>query len=377
VKSHHRLLGASLIAVSGVCAALAGAPARADDGDGRSGALYTMSNSPSANAVLVFKRADDGALSAAGLALTGGLGTGGGLGNEGGLVLSEDGRWLVAVDAGSNDIAVFAVRKSGLTLVARAPSGGVEPISVTIDDDLIYALNAGSDSISGFRLSDDGRLTPLAGSTRPLSGTGVGGAQISFSPDGRSLVVTEKAANRIVVYPVGRDGLPAATPNVVASPGQTPFGFGFSGRRTLLVSDAAGGAPNGSAVSSYRLDRNGALSVEVGVAPTLQTAACWIVTTPDGKYAYSANTGSGSLSGFLVGAKGALTLLNANGVTASTGAGSGPTDSAISRDGRFLYVLGGANNTISAFQIGADGSLTRLAGGASGLPVGGNGMAAR
>lgn len=339
------------------------------------GAVYTMSNAADSNAVLIFDRSFDGRLRAAGAVLTGGTGSGGGLGNQGGLVLSDDERWLLAVNAGSADISVFQVQRRGLRLVSRTPSGGTRPISVTIHRRLVYVLNAGSDSITGFTLSRQGTLDPLAGSTRPLSGAAVDPAQIEFNPGGDVLVVTEKATNQIVTYQVGLDGLPG-DPQVEASAGQTPFGFAFGRRDQLFVSEAFGGAPDQSAVSSYEIDDAGGLQTVSASAGTTETAACWVVVTPDGRFVYTTNTGSGSITGYEVGFDGALTILNANGRTGVTGTGSSPIDMALSRSGHFLYSLNSGTRTIGTFLVTHSGDLVRFTF-TGGLPASANGLAAR
>src|SRR5262245_8133216 len=163
----------------------------------RTGAVYVLSNQADANRVLVFDRLRDGSLAAAGSAPTGGFGTGSGLGGQGALTLSRNRQWLFAVSAGSDELSVFRVGNDGLTLTDIAASGGDQPISVTSVDGLVYVLNAGgAGNIAGFTLSEDGRLTPIAGSTRPLSGAAVTGpAQIQFDPAGEQLLVTEKMTN--------------------------------------------------------------------------------------------------------------------------------------------------------------------------------------
>ena len=338
-------------------------------------AVYTMSNATSGNRILAFHRAPNGALTPAGSFATGGLGTGGGLGNQGGLTLSGNDRWLLAVNAGSHDVSLFATDDDGLRLVDRAPSGGTQPVSVTIHRDLVYVLNAGSDTVSGFRLRPYGQLTPLVGSTRPLSGAGTGPAQVQFRPDGRVLVVTEKATNLIVTYAVDEDGL-LGPPQVQASQGATPFGFAFGNRRQLFVSEAFGGAPGASAMSSYRVRADGTLDLVSPSVPTHQTAACWVVVTEGGRFAYTSNTGSGSISGYAIDDDGALTLLNADGRTADTGTGSAPTDLALSENGRVLFVLDSGTHNIGAFSIRANGQLQPVAA-TGGLPAGANGLAAR
>jgi 6-phosphogluconolactonase len=348
------------------------APAHADS---VAGAVYTSSNAPAGNQILIFDRAVDGTLTAASTVATGGAGTGGGLGNQSALTLSADGRWLLAVNAASNDISLLSVRANGLELRDLARSGGVNPISVTVHDDLVYVLNAGSDTVSGLRITPDGRLTPIDGSARALSGNGTGPAQLAFTPDGRVLIVSEKNTDLIDTFRVRSDG---TLDGVRSTPshGATPFGFAFGQRDQLLVSEAFGGAPNASAVSSYDVDRDGSLVVESGSVPTNQSAACWVLVTKGGRFAYTSNTGSGSLAGFAIGHDGAIALLTANGRTGVTGAGSAPIDLATSDDGRFLYALNSATHTIGVFSIEADGRLVALPF-AGGLPAGANGLAAR
>lgn len=345
-------------------------------GQGTAGTVYTMTNASSGNAVLIYDRAASGTLTPAGSVSTAGLGSGGGLGNQGGLVLSDNGRWLLAVNAGSNTIAVFRVESDGsLTRTSTVPSGGTQPISLTISGDLVYALNAGGDgNIAGFRLEGGGGLEVIPGSTRPLSGAGVGPAQIEFDPKGRVLVVTEKGTNRITLYLVGPDGC-ASAPQVNPSNGATPFGFAFSPTGVLIVSEAFGGAPNASAASSYEVNADGTLGLISGSVPTTETAACWFVVTNNGRFAYTSNTGSGTISGYAV-QRGGLSLLDADGRTGLVGPGTAPIDLALSHNGRYLYSLNSGSGTISAFAVGDDGSLTGI-GTLSGLPASVNGLAAR
>ena len=339
----------------------------------RAGAVYVMTNGAAGNQVRMYERSTDGSLGAFTAFATGGTGTGAGLGSQGALTLSSDGRWLLAVNAGSNDVSVFRVGNSGLTLTDRDPSGGMTPISVTVSGSLVYVLNGGgTNNITGFHLNNQGQLTQLSGSSRPLSTASPGPAQVQFTPDGDQLVVTEKSTNRILTYDVGPDGR-ASQPTVHASAGTTPFGFAFAGRDVLAVSEAFGGAANASAASSYSLGK-GFFEVVSASVPTTETAACWAVATRNGRFVYVTNTGSGTVSGYSVANDGALTLLDANGVTGVTG--GAPADAALSHDSRFLYVLTGGVLAVRAFAVAADGSLTPVAG-ASGLPAGSVGIAAR
>jgi hypothetical protein len=257
-----------------------------------------------------------------------------------------------------------------------ASSRGVRPISVTAHGRVVYVLNGGDAAtpanIAGFwRFGGD--LVPLPGSSRPLSTALPDPAQVEFSPDGRQLVVTEKGTNRIVTYSVGFFGH-AGAPQVTQSAGQTPFGFAFAGRRHVIVSEAFGGAPDASVLSSYALAPGGGVTpIDPNVATT-ETAACWVVVTGNGRYAYTTNTGSASVSGFAVDGDGGLTLLDADGKTATTGAS--PIDAAVSQGSRFLYVLAGTAHEIDAFAVNADGSLDPVDVD-GGLPRGSVGLAAR
>jgi 6-phosphogluconolactonase (cycloisomerase 2 family) len=331
-----------------------------------------MTNAAAGNSVLAFARASDGTLEPSGSFATGGTGSGGGLGNQGGLVLEGNRRWLYAVNAGSNDLSLFAVEPSGLLLADRAPTGGMQPVSVAVHHRLIYVLNAGSDNLTGLRRDAHGNLGPIAGSARPLSAAGTAPAQVEFSPDGRFLVVTEKATSRVLVYPVGDNGLLGPFTSY-ASPTATPFGFAFGKRDQFFVSEAAGGAPNASTVSSYQLDGDGTATLVDPSVPTTETAACWVVITNNGRFAYVSNTGSDSISGFRISSDGGLTLLDADGRTAVTGVG--PIDLALSRNSRYLYSLNSGDGTIDAFRIGARGALQPVQS-ISGIPAGANGLAA-
>jgi len=345
-----------------------------EEGGGRF-AVYTITNDASGNEVAVYERSADGSLTFMASYPTGGLGSGAGLGSQGAVILRENGRRLFVVNAGSNQISVLAVRKDGLEVVDVVDSGGEMPISLTLHGSFLYVLNAwGSGNITGFRVRDNGELLPLDGSTQPLSNGGTGDtpqpAQISFGRDGRLLVVTEKATNMIDVFPVenGIAGPPVSHP----SAGMTPFGFAFAKRNDLIVSEAFGGAPDASAVSSYNVEADTFEVISPAVGTT-QTAACWVVISNNGRYAYVTNTGSGSISSYRIETNGAITLLEAQ--AGLTGEGSSPIDMALSNDGRFLYALGATSDTVSIFRVRENGKLQSL--GSIDVPAGAVGLAAR
>jgi 6-phosphogluconolactonase (cycloisomerase 2 family) len=369
-KLRSLLLG---LAAGAAFLALAG-PAMASGGGGGNGAVYTLTNQASGNAVAIFDRDRDGSLTPRGTVPTGGNGTGAGLGSQGALVL--DGDSLFAVNAGSNSLSLLHVDRRGKVRLADVdPSGGARPISVTVHGKFVYVLNAGDATtpanIRGF-LALWGKLVPLPGSTRPLSAAAPDPAQVEFSPNGRHLVVTEKGTNMVVTYNVRRGY--ASGPKAQPSSGTTPFGFGFDKRGRLIVSEAFGGAADASAVSSYSLSGDGTVAPISASVKTTETAACWIVVTKNGRYTYTTNTGSNSITGYRIGGDGSLAILDADGKTADTGAT--PIDMALTRSSRILYALAGGVPEINGFVVNGDGSLEPI-GTVGGLPAGTVGLAAR
>ncbi|HEY5909260.1 MAG TPA: beta-propeller fold lactonase family protein [Verrucomicrobiae bacterium] len=346
--------------------------AKAEDG----GALYTMDNAAAGNHVLVFERGERGSLLATDSVATGGLGTGAAQGfpSQGSVLLSRDGRWVFVCNAGSGEISVLAVSRGGLTLTDKVASGGRMPVSLALRHNLLYAPNAGGlagdkDNITAFIFAN-GRVVPLPDSTRGLSADNTGPAQVSFSREGDALIVTERLTSLIDTFVVGQDGL-VTDAKAFQSVGATPFGFDVGRENRLFVSEAPG-----SAASSYQISEDGDLAVISGSVPTHQAAACWLLTARNGRFIYTANAGSGSISGFRVGNDGSLHLLDPSGVTGSTGSDSHPTDMVQSRDGRFLYSLNNGNGTISAFAVPPNGSLDPLMT-VSGLPTSAAGLAGR
>jgi 6-phosphogluconolactonase (cycloisomerase 2 family) len=343
---------ASLALTALALGALSFAPAAT--ASGTSGAVFAITNSTTGNAVVAWNRQADGSLSYQGTYPTGGIGSGVGLGSQGAVTANADHSILLAVDAGSNELTSFRISNGGLELADRIASGGSTPISVAVFDDLVYVLNAGTpNNVTGFTINDDGDLNALSGSTRPLSADSTGPAQVGFSSDGGTLVVTEKATSRIDTYVVGSDGR-IGDPFVHASAGPVPFGFAITKSDTLFVSEAGAGG----GASSYVIGSGGDLAVGSSNVMTGQRAACWAVVTKNNKFGYVTNAGTGNISGFRLFADGSASLLDADGITATTG--GNPTDAAVSVNGQYLYVRVSALAQIAVFEIEADGSLDAL-----------------
>lgn len=372
-RSHtiaRRVLLTGLLACVPISSLLAQPANRDEDDQGNQGvgrgAVFALTNSTSGNAVVAYGRAANGTLQPAGTFPTGGLGTGAGLFSQGSVIVTDDERFLLAVNAGSNSVSVFRIRQDGLQRVDTKPSGGVMPTSLAVRNGLVVVLNAGQpNNISGFRLGSQGRLTPIPGFSRPLSGAQTSPAEVAFSHDGDTLLVTERATNVISTFTL--DGDDVEGPFLVPSAGPTPFGFAVGPRNTVLVSEAGAGG----GASTYRVDRGQLVAVNSAIM-TGQRAACWAVMTENGRLGYVSNAGTGTITGFAIGHDGEAELLDANGVTATTG--GNPTDMALSKDGRFLYARVASLSAIAVFRINRDGSLTTLPS-LTGTPAGLAGLA--
>jgi len=423
-----------------VSACLAFAPQAFADG-----AVYAMTNARGNNQILVYHRANNGMLSLAQTIATTGGGSGtqldgtDSLGSQGSLMLDQNHRHLFAVntestaslpmgDCQQGSISSFSVASDGtLTFVEKTPSGGLFPNSLTVNpfNNLLYVLNAGGPgtnpicgqgpNITGFTISGSGKLTPIAGSTKPINpgmspgsfltcdpggfpaAAGCGQnppafprspGEVAFDRLGIALVVTVKGTNSIYVFPVGLfDGKPG-TPTITKAAGPTQptyFGFAFDFLDRLIVAEPFGTtatipAQPDSAVSSFGIGFNGALHEISTDVPNGQGLSCWVVYA--GEYAYISDNGTGGIGGmgnisaYKVGLNGSVTL-----VSASAAEVSHPNDMGLATDQfgipRFLYVLEGGSGSVGAMQINSNGSLTPLQT-VTGLPVsaGAQGLAA-
>jgi len=347
----------------------------------QAGFVYVATNNPSGNTVIQYSRAADGSLSKVADVGTGGLGSAGSGGvdpltSQDALVLNAGGSLLLVVNAGSDQLSSMTAGSTGLQLVSTVASSGKFPNSVAVNGDLVYVLNAqGTPNISGFRLSAEGQLQPISGSTFNLPG-GVSAAphDIGFTPDGKRLIVVEGGTNQFDIFDLDTNGLVS---NVVTQPsaGAGAFSFRF-GRSELLLSTEATSA----SVSSYILTSQDQLDVISAAVPDGQMATCWITLTANKSFAFVSNTGSGTLSAYHVTPNGKLNLAQA--VAASLGEGAAPIDSAMSinptannRNGTYLYVQDSALGRVVIFRV-RGASLMRI-GSVDNLPKTQQGIAAR
>jgi 6-phosphogluconolactonase (cycloisomerase 2 family) len=189
-----------------------------------------------------------------------------------------------------------------------------------------------------------------------LSANANGGTEVRVSPNGIWLDVTERVSNTIDAFRIGEDGGLSA-PIQSASAGNTPFGFQFTPSGVVVISEAGS-----ASASSYSQSHTGALGViSAAVSNGGQAAPCWLVVDSRGRFAYTANAGGSSISGYAIANDGALTLLTPGGRTGDLGVGANPLDIDFGGDGRFLYVLKNGTGTVGAFAVNNDGTLTALA----------------
>ena len=329
------------------------------------GAVFVMTNAADKNEIIAYARDASGNLAGGERYETGGRGSGGliaPLGSQGALTLSLDHTILFAVNAGSGTVSVFRVRNSRLFLIDEVTAAGSEPVAVAQRGNLVYVLDAGGQgSVTGYRLQLDGTLRQIENSTAFLTpfGGGSGAGSLSISPNGRFLLVTERVANTVDAFPINADGTLGTE---VTTPSLAPEAFAgeFAPSGFAVVAQSSG------SVTSYSLGANGAYTAISANVPTEGDATCWIIVTPNGKYLFTSNTASANISGFSISATGALTPIGST-VVGAFPAGSFNLDLATSSDGRFLYTIESAAGAIGAFSIGTGGQLTSV-GGVEGLP---------
>jgi 6-phosphogluconolactonase len=368
--------GLALVTLAAAAVAGAAAPAAATAAQTSPvvGHVYVNDNTAGTNTIGAFDRHADGTLTpeAGSPFSAGGAGTGAGLASQGALQISANGRFLIAVDAGSNQISVLRIKPGGaLSLVAGGvvSSGGTLPVSVTAHRSLVYVANAGAggSNYTGFRLGSNGRLTPIPGSTVPLP-DGAQPGDVLFNGTGSKLAGTRVGTSEIDSFIVGPRGrLTAAPGSPFLAQGLGPFGSQFrpTNPNQLFVSNAHNTGTG--TISAFRDRPDGSLS-PIGASPfaDLQTAPCWVEISHDGRYLFTVNTGSGSISRFSITPHGRLRLL---GSTPIRGTGLGAVDARLSPGGRYLYMDESATGAVAAFAVHR-GNLTELASSPTPLPAG-------
>ncbi len=363
----------SLLALGAVTVVVAAASASA--ASTVVGHLYVNDNTAGTNTIAAFDRHEDGTLTPlhGSPFAAGGAGTGTGIGSQGALQITSDGKYLLAVDAGSNQISVLRINSDGeLNPIGGGPvsSGGVRPVSIAVHGSLVYVANAGDGgtNYTGFTLNPGGHLRPLAGSTVALP-AGSSPGDILFNGDGTRLIGAEVNTSLIDSFVVGANGLlTAASGSPFAAQGPGPFGSEFrpTDPTQLFVSNAHGGPGNGT-ISAFSDGSDGTLtSIGTSPFPDFQTAPCWVEISHDGQFLFTVNTASNSISRYAIAGDGSLSLL---GSTSLGSANVGAEDARLGPNGGTLWVVDTGARAVSAFAVNG-GNLTQLPSSPTPLPAG-------
>ena len=361
--------------VAPLAAGAQGLPGPHVDGGGDH-VVFVQTDNTAGNQVVAYDRADNGRLTWANTYNTGGLGgmLSGSvvdhLASQGSLTYDAADSVIYAVNAGSNTVSVFSVYGDRLTLRQVVSSGGTFPVSVAVHGNLVYVLNAeNGGSVQGY-VALFGHLFPLPGSNRPLGlnpsaspqFTNTPG-QVAFSPDGSQLIVTTKAnGNDIDVFHVGRFGLLSPAPVVNSEPGTVPFAISFDRAGHLVIAEAGT-----NALATFTLHRDGTVAL-IDAVGSGQAATCWVA--PARGFFYASNAGSATVSGYQPAGHGQLTLVG------QTATDPGTVDASASAHGRFLYVQTGGNGIVDEYQVNTNGTLTEIGSVTVAGAVGGEGIVA-
>jgi 6-phosphogluconolactonase len=335
------------------------------------GAIYVPTNEIQ-NRVIVFRRGADGELSEGPAYDTDGAGDGEPhLTSQGSVVLSTDGRVLLVTNVASDDVSVFDIDAGGgLVLRGRTPVGPA-PKSVAEHGGLVYVLATGGPTVAGFRLADRG-LEPIAGADQTLS-SDADPAQVGLTPDGSTLIVTERGTDSISAIAVRSDGTLGAK-ETVASSGPTPYGFAITAGGTLVVTEAFRAEKGAAAASSYGLAGTDVTPITKSVGNG-RSEICWAVVTGDGRFAFTTNFADGAVSRYSIADDGSLALEDATAAITVDGR-PGLRDEALTADGRHLYAIDADSGTVFGWAVAADGALAPV-GSWGGLPMSVAGLAAR
>jgi 6-phosphogluconolactonase len=396
-------VSASLAAAALLIPWVADAASNSGTQGAKGGWVFTATNNPGGNAVLVFKRAADGTLTQTATVSTGGKGIASEppfgfpiVDSSGSLNVTSNGKLLFVVNAGSNTVTSFRITSSGLKRASVVSSHGKLPISLASSGNTLYTVNGISKNIYGWTFTSNGVLHPIAASNRKLTAVTPAGkkdkvgvaAGIGFTADGAVVAVTQRGLPRtygeIDTFAIGQGGGAGKSQAYATKGVANPFGFSAVGKYLVvsnagLVKTPSGAAPNPAdfsqftgSVATYKVSDSGKVSF-VGNASSGGRAACWLIITKNGKTAITTNTlsagtpptggptsGQGAVVSFSIAPNGKLHLLK----QANTSPGF-PGDEAFSSDNKYLYVSvpsiivpGGSH--LEVYKLGPGGSMTHI-----------------
>ncbi|HWZ45925.1 MAG TPA: beta-propeller fold lactonase family protein [Candidatus Saccharimonadales bacterium] len=303
--------------------------------------METNDQAPGNNAVLAYRiNPSDGSLSPLGTFPTRGTGGDafhhilGPFDHDQELIVSKDQKLLFAINGGSNTIAVFRVHGDGrLTHVEGSPfpSGGLTPVSLGLSGDKLYVVNGNNNdtpntvpndspaNYTGFRVEEDGRLTPIPGSTVEVPGnsnpTQANIASVGAFLFGIDLFSVPYPSQIVPFFParggllhsfqIHEDGslheapggpfLPPIDTRLVPTFTGSGYLLGLKAHPTERILYAGEVATNQLAVYTY--DDNGSLTL-VHETPLSGEAICWLTFDKDHQHLFSVNAGTNSITVF-------------------------------------------------------------------------------
>jgi 6-phosphogluconolactonase (cycloisomerase 2 family) len=363
------------------------------------GVVYVESNDPTGNAILAYKRADDGSLTPlkGSPFATGGLGVTpsnalGPFDSDQNLIANPDRTLLFAVNGGSDTIAVFSIKTDGsLTPVAGSPfpSGGSNPASVGLSGDILCVVNKDEDpnhpglflpNYTNFLVTPAGRLAPIPHSTF-TDDLGSDPSQALISPSGNLVFGADFLGGILrsfAIDPTGQlepkaeQGLPPAE---FADTGKPPLPLGLAAHPTRSILYV--GFVTINRVGVYRYAASGALSF-VRSVPDSGSGVCWLRVNQAGTRLYASNTGDPSVSVFdlTVDPTSPIEIQKVN-LNVIPGSNPGGFQFSLDPSERFLQVVtqqDSANSTVQAnalhvLSIDDDGKLTEVPSSPTLLPV--------
>ncbi|MCA1686586.1 MAG: lactonase family protein, partial [Planctomycetia bacterium] len=374
-----------------------GATVRAEDDErgAARGVIYVESNDPAGNAVFAYSRAADGSLTP----LPGSPFSAGGLGitptfdlgpydSDQNMIVDPSHEYLFAVNGGSDTVAVFQIARDGsLSHVPGSPfpSGGSNPVSVGLADDILCVVNKDQDpqhpgqtlpNYTSFRVNRRGQLNPIPHSTIDVD-AGSSPSQALVRPEGRWLFGADFMGGllrsfRITpagrLFPTDAQPLPASEFAGTMAP-HWPLGLALHPSKPLLYV----GLVTINRVAVYRYDERGGLHFLRSV-PDSGMAVCWLLTNKEGTRLYTSNTADPSVSVYDISGDPTRPIQMQKVMLHSTGScfqfALDPTE-------KFLHVVtqhaaptqDGSANGLNVLSVGADGRLTEVPSSPTHLPV--------
>lgn len=241
------------------------------------------------------------------------------------LKITSDGKFLLAINPGTNTIAVFQIGEDGLLTPVPGspfPSGGQTPSSIEIKGKYVFVVNKSTDfshtitqapNYTTFTIDNNGKLAPVAGSTL-VTTVGSSPSQALLSNDGKFLfgsdwlgfmLMPPAGTLRSFTIHEGKLTTVAGTPYILPAADGGALGLWQNPKsNTLYV-----GFPVAGKVGVFNINpSSGALSFETAV--TAGAAACWIRNNKEGDRMYVLNSGENTVGVYNTSNPKAPVLLN-------------------------------------------------------------------